>query len=237
MNEELSEYIRRKMERGTDVEELKQALLSAGHEIRVVEEHINHVLKHRKLKEFIKKHVEIGTDIHKLRQYLINAGYDIKIIEGHISESLEHKKKKKNILIIVLIIAIAILVLGFFSLKSSYFENVNQKTEIKINESNNQNIEYQNNLGFFNKALVSKDVAFCDKINDSNLNEECKRKFSSNIHNETKEKISNESPSDKESKELLNKALINNNASICLDIADISIKSSCDQLFGIKNEK
>ena len=59
MNEKLIEYLKKHVEKGTDMEKVKQALLGAGHDISTIEEHINHVLKYKKSREFIKKHKKV----------------------------------------------------------------------------------------------------------------------------------------------------------------------------------
>ena len=52
MNEKLTEYIRKRIELKHDINEIKYALVHAGHDIAVVEEHINHVLHTKKSKKF-----------------------------------------------------------------------------------------------------------------------------------------------------------------------------------------
>lgn len=227
MNDKLIEWIKTNVEKGHEVHKIRQALLRAGHDIRVVEQHLNHVLKHRKLKEYIKRHVRIGSDIDRLKQYLLNAGYDINIVEEHVNDALKEKKNKKRILTtIIAAISILILIVGFFY----YYSGSNKKTGLEIDESKIAEIKYQKGLEIFNRALISNDTAICDEIEDSNLKEVCKRRFLSNISNETIGGIGNESITVKESKELLNKALISRNASFCLDIKDNTIKIQCEEI-------
>ena len=74
--------------------------------------------------------------------------------------------------------------------------------------------------------MIINDSNVCDKMDDNKLKDDCQRKFLSNIFNETIEKT-NESAIVKDSKEILNKALISHNSSICLSIADNTTKTQC----------
>ena len=130
MNEKLAEYIKKHVEHGTNIDELKQSLLNAGHDISIVEQYINYVVRHRKIKDYIKRHVKIGSDIYKLKQYLVKAGYDINIVEGHINDALKSGEKSKKILIGFALAAALILIsaAGFYS-----FKFMNKKPILAIN--------------------------------------------------------------------------------------------------------
>lgn len=227
MNEKLIEYLKEHVEKGSDMERVKQALLNAGHDIYTIEEHINHVLKHKKAMEYIKKHIEIGSDIDKVKQALLNAGYDISIVEEQLRSALEddknrrHKPKNINLPIAVIILVVIISVAGFY-----YFSNLNKKTDLTINESRIEEIKYQKNLDIFNQALITNDTNVCDKIEGGALRNECQRKFETGL-NKTEEKISFNETADKKS---FNMALINHNASICLEIIDASLRNQCGQI-------
>ena len=101
MDQRLIDFIKKHVEIGSDILMVKELLLNAGHDIYIVEEHINHVLRDKKVKEFIVKHVKIGTDIERIKQALLDAGYDIKIVEEHIEHALKLKKKIRNINILL----------------------------------------------------------------------------------------------------------------------------------------
>ena len=223
MDEKLVEYIKKHVEHGTNIDELKQSLLNAGHDISIVEQHINYVVRHRKIKDYIKRHVKIGSDIDKLKQYLVRAGYDINIVEEHINDALKAEKKRKKILIgfALAVILILISATGFYS-----FEFMNKKLSLPINESREAEIKYKQNIEIFNQALISNDSNVCDKIVDNKLKEDCQRKFSTNISNET----INDTDESAASKELLNKALITRNASICAEIQNTAIQVQCNQI-------
>ena len=222
MNESLIEYIRKHLEYGTDIDKVKKTLLDAGHDIGIVEQHINHVLKHRKLKWFIKKHVKIGTDIDRLKQYLLNAGYDINIVEEHINDALKAKKNKKYILIsVVLILVVLVASFGIYY----YTINFKKTTQIVINETKEAEIKYQKNLEILNKAIIANDSSACQSIDENMLKTECQKKFTYNISNATSEECGEECMS----KEILNQALINHNASLCAEIISDDTRKICEQ--------
>ena len=227
MNERLIEFLKKHLERGSDMKEVKQALLSAGHDIYTVEEHMNHVLKYKKAREFIKKHIEIGSDIEKVKQALLNAGYDINIVEEQLRNALEDKSNRRHKLvtptlsIAVLIIAVIISAAGFY-----YFSNLYKKTDLTINESRIENIKYQKNLEIFNKALIANDTDVCGKIEDSELRNDFKKRFEFDL-NKTEEKTNFTETADKK---ILDKALVNHNLSICSEIADALMKGQCEQI-------
>ncbi len=174
---------------------------------------------------YIKRNVERGHDIEKIKQVLINAGHDIRVVEGHAAHVLRLKKKNtKYISIALVFLAILILVIGGYYLIGYY-----KKPKITaVNQIQSAELQQQKNLADFNNALISNDQSLCNNINDERLREECQRRFLSNISNEAIE--INESLVVKESKELLNKALINHNTSICTEIKDDTIKNQCEQI-------
>ena len=224
MNEKLTVYIRKRIELKHDINEIKNDLVQAGHDIIIVEQHINHVLNHRKIKDYIKWHVKIGSDINKLKQYLVNTGYDLNIIEEHINNTLKSKKTKNHILI-TSIIAIAILLsfAGFY-----FFKIIKKQSNLYLNEEKKSDKLYKKDMVFFNKALIINDFSVCELIADSGLKAECRYRLlnaSIKAANETAD-LCDESC---RSKEILNKALITHNISFCVEIIDYAFRKVCEQ--------
>ncbi len=63
MNEKLLEWIKKNLERGHDSEKIKNILINAGHDISVVEEHINQVIKLKKNKKYMQVAAVLITTI------------------------------------------------------------------------------------------------------------------------------------------------------------------------------
>lgn len=224
MNERLVEFIKRSLENGHDINRIRQALLDAGHDLKIVEEHISHVANpqqnQKKLKEFIKKHVEKGSDMEKIRQNLVNVGHDIEIVEEYINHELMAKKKRKYVILsLVAVLVIAIAIIGIY-----YFSASAKKTKLAIGNPKEAEFRNKKDIENFNKALLSNDNSLCDTILDISLKSECQKRFFHNVSNEIGEvNIS-------VSKELLNKALIQHNASICAEIKDSELKLQCEKI-------
>lgn len=219
MNKKLKEFIEKYIEKGVHISRLRQYLVNSGYNLELIEAHINLVLK-----EFIKKHIRLGHEIDKIKQFLLNAGYEIEVVEEHLNHALRTKKNFRYILIfIALVLAILVTVSAFY-----YSYNPNKKPEV-TSENISSKLQKES-LEFFNQALIKNDTTTCDSIQDSILKEECQRRFLSNlsnVSNETLPSFYNESNIDKE---LLNKALISHNVSICSEIVDYLMKSQCEQV-------
>ena len=225
MDQRLIDFIKKHVEIGSDILMVKELLLNAGHDIYIVEEHINHVLRDKKVKEFIVKHVKIGTDIERIKQALLDAGYDIKIVEEHIEHALKLKKKIRNINILLavsLLTLFLILVIGFF-----YIFNFDKETKsIEQNVQTFDTNEYQKNLEIFNQALIDKNISICEEINDIDLSNECKSKL------QQRQNQNNNQSCDETcvNKQFLNNALISRNSSYCLEITNPAMKNQCEQI-------
>ncbi len=180
-----------------------------------------------RLIDFLKKHMERGSDMDKVKQALLNAGHDIYTVEEHLRNALEdknnmrHKLTTPTLSIAVLIIVVIISAAGFY-----YFPDLYKKTDSVINESRNAEIENQKNLEMFNKALITNDMTACNNIQDDKLKEECQGKLLFNISNATRENASEELQL---GNEILNKALITHNKSLCVEIMDEIMKNICEQ--------
>ena len=183
-----------------------------------------------RLIEFIKKHIEIGHDTAKIKQVLVNAGHDIAIVEEHINHVIKSKKNRKENKIYIIMAAFA--VIAAIAIIVSVFEfsnlSLNKKTVSTYNESREAEIKFKNNLDIFNKALMGNDTSVCNKIGDENLKNECRNNFLAiNASNQTAGAFCNQECIDKN---LINKALINNNLSICSEIRYNTIRSQCEQI-------
>ncbi|MBI2659244.1 hypothetical protein HYX05_04070 [Candidatus Woesearchaeota archaeon] len=227
MDERLIGFIRRSLESGHGINRIRKALLDAGHDIKIVEEHISHISNpkqnHEKLRIFIKKHVERGSDMEKIKQDLVNVGHDIKIVEEYISHELKVKKNRKYaVLFLVAALAVLVVIAGIY-----YFPASAKKTKIVANNPEEAVARNQKDIENFNKALLSNDPSFCDAILDISLKSECQKKFFHNASNGIQEiNIS-------ASKELLNKALIQHNISICAEINDYDVQLQCEKILKV----
>lgn len=185
MNEKLIEYLKKHLESGSDMEKVRQALVNAGHDIKIVEEHMNHILKYKKSRDYIKKHIDFGLDIGKARQNLLNAGYDIHIVEEQLRSALEndknrrHKIKTLKLSIAAVILAIIISVAGFY-----FFSRLDNKKVPGFDDLRIQETKYQKDLDIFNetadkeilnRALINHDVKICDEIAGDSIKSICRK--------------------------------------------------------------
>ncbi|MBS3104980.1 hypothetical protein J4234_01875 [Candidatus Woesearchaeota archaeon] len=226
MDERLVEFIKRSLESGYDINRIKQALLDAGHDLKIVEEHISHVAKpqqnQKKLREFIKKHVEKGSGMEKIKQDLVNAGHDIEAVEEYISHELMAKKNRKYAMLsLVAVLVIVIAIAGIY-----YFSASAKKTRLGVDNPEEKVARNQKDIENFNKALLNNDNSSCDMILDVSLKSECQKRFFHNASNEIEEVNMSAT------RELLNKALIQRNISLCAEIKDYDIKLQCESILG-----
>ena len=177
-----------------------------------------------RLVHFIRKHVKRGVHHDSIRSFLLSRGYEMELIEEHIIHVLSLERNKKRITAgVIAAIALAILFAGFYN-----FFGLSKKTG-STDTSGDAQAKYQKDLETFNKALISSDAAGCDKISEQSLKDKCQNKFSFAAP-DAKINNSNESVSSALNKELLNKALIGHNASICNEISDDAVKAQCRKI-------
>lgn len=176
----------------------------------------------QKLIEFIKKHLKKGIEIQKIKHFLINSGYELKIVEEHIEYAINSSRHKKYLSTITIILAVlSISAIGF------YLFSPNKKTDLKFNGKTNAKIEYHQDIGLFNEALIANDTSICNSISDKQLKHECEIQFLFNTYNETNKKFCDALCINKN---FLDKALIKRDISSCSNITDVSIKKECQRI-------
>ena len=149
--------------------------------------------------EYIKRNLKSGHEIDTIKKVLINAGYDIKKIDAHANYIL--RTKRILLEIIVLVIIIAAIIAG-----SYYFFVIHYKSSVSKNKP----------------ELLQNDSAVCERLQDIKLKIECKNKFSAFKNNKTCDE-------DCLDKEILNKALISRDLSLCNDLRKESYKVYCER--------
>ena len=188
MDEKLIEYIEKRMELGHEIEEIKKTLQEAGHDISVIEQHLNHVMNRKnveeKMKEFIKKHMKRGVGKDKIREYLVNAGHREDVVEKNINNAI---RKRKNSQIIRLsfgigIIVATVIILYLFGFGGKSHTNIAEKQFADSNLSILSPTEPLSPSGapsvkeecdqackdkpLLDKAIVTRDITICNDLKD-----------------------------------------------------------------------
>lgn len=178
MNERLLEYLKKHIEKDSDMEKVKQALIRAGHDIKIVEEHVNQAIENQiNKKQRIRKHVAISIIGLAAAVILFIAFYffpyykktDLAVNETQLAEINLKNLESFNQALITNDTDICDKIEGS-ALKNECkrkFEDDLNKTEEKI--SFNETADKKS----FNMALINHNASICLEITDDSLKNQC----------------------------------------------------------------
>lgn len=225
VNKSLIEYISKCLENGFSEDSIKQRLLSAGHEIGLIEKHIGHAMKKNKRRDNKGKApiilalialIIISAALYHFSGFGDKSGSQMIIEEMDTEEAMSLLNKaliEKNAKICEQIKDAAI--------KSTCASNFNPRTDGML--SCDENCSDAKKL---NNALINNNQSICLQILNNQTRQNCDSNFQKN--NPKGIQICDGICLDRN---LMNLALISNNATVCLSINDSITKEQCDSLF------
>lgn len=177
MNERLLEYLRKHIEKGSDMENVKQALIRAGHDIKIVEEHINQAIENQiNKKQRIRKYVAISIIGLAAVVILFIAFYFFpyyKKTDLAVNETQLVDINKKNL---------EIFNKALISNDTTICEQIEDnklkeecKRKFGYNISNETIDEAFESKELLNKALINHNISLCVEIKDDTIKEQCEQ--------------------------------------------------------------
>jgi len=103
--QEVLDYINKEIKKGISESLIRDVLLKAGHDPRVIERHFNHINNRKKsvdgevyqeVLDYINKEIKKGISESLIRGVLLKAGHDPKIIDKHFSIITDKKFPGKD---------------------------------------------------------------------------------------------------------------------------------------------
>ena len=184
MDEKLIQFIKKHVEIGSDMSKVKQALLSAGWEVKIIEAHIEHVLKSKRVKRELPKiisplNIAIAVSIIIAIGLYFFSNIKIGGREVNKTENNAEETSKKDIKILNTAI------INNDSSACEGISDINLKEQcltrleppVYVNLTNTTCDANCQSIQLLNMALITNNNTLCFKIIEPSIKENCKQVF------------------------------------------------------------